>query len=143
MSKHNRFKIPSSTAISLISQIRFVRNIIGVWKHGVKLGLTAWVVAGRAVAQTSDATRCTRASTSAVNDLIVFLNELHGIALEIAFPAAVVFYAWAGLLWMSGGVENQQKARARFVNTTIGLIIVILSEGPVSIISNIFCGGGV
>lgn len=142
MREYSTFKIASSNEASAFSQSNFVKGLADLCKHGVTLSLTVWIVVGRAAAQTNVAPRCNGPSSPAVEDLVVFLGELHGIAFEVAFPAAGVFYAWVGLLWMSGIQENQRKARRYFVNTTIGLIIVLLSPGIVDIISDVFCGGG-
>lgn len=142
MSKYNRFKITSSTGISSTIQIGVVQRITDLCKHGVTLSLTAWIIVGRATAQTRDAARCNGSSVPAVDDLGLFLNNLHGIAVEVAIPLAGVMYAWAGLNWMTGVPENQRKARNYFAATTIGLIIVLLSKGFVPVVTGPFCGGG-
>jgi len=125
-----------------VPQTSIAKNIAKIRNYTLGLFLSAWLITGRVSAQTGSASRCSGSSIPAMQDLGVFIGELHAIAFEIAFPAAGLLYAWAGLNWMSGTAGNQRTARRRFVNTTIGLTVVILSDGFVSIVSGVFCGGG-
>lgn len=125
-----------------LEQTNLAKNLAKIRNYTLTLLPSSRFIAGRAAAQTEAASRCDGSSVSAIQDLVVFISKLHGIAFEIAFPAAGLFYAWAGLNWMTGTAENQRTARRYFVNTTIGLIIVVLSDGFVSIVYDVFCGGG-
>ena len=124
------------------NQTGIAKNLTKIRRYALTLPLSVWLVTGRVSAQTESVSRCGGSPVSAIQDLVVFIGELQAIAYEIAFPAAGLFYAWAGLNWMSGTAGNQRGARRWFINTTIGLIIVILSDGFVSIVYDVFCGGG-
>jgi hypothetical protein len=77
--------------------------------------------------------------------LVVLINNLQRLALTLALPLAGLIYSYCGLLWLSGSPELQRRARRVFANATIGLVIVILSEGIVDIIAGPLpvCGGAV
>jgi hypothetical protein len=44
----------------------------------------------------------------------------------IAIPVAVVLFAWAGLLYISGKDDNKKKAKNIFLNVAIGFIIMLV-----------------
>jgi len=111
-------------------------QIADIDRIGVQLAL--WTVQTVARTASSD---CSGASSSAITDLIVLINNLQSLALTLALPLAGLIYSYCGLLWLSGSPELQRKARRIFANATVGLVIVIISEGIVEIISGPFCGG--
>jgi len=116
------------------------KKIANNWKAEFHSALVSWLLTGQAVAQASSPD-CSGASSPAIRSLVVLINDLQGLALSLAPPAAGLAYSYCGLLWLSGSPELQRRARRIFANATIGLIIVILSEGIVAIISEPLCGG--
>jgi len=116
------------------------KQIAKIWRTEIQLLLATWLLTGQAAAQTSSPD-CSGAPPSAISELIVLINNLQSLALTLALPLAGLIYSYCGLLWLSGSSEIQRRARRIFANATIGLVIVIISEGIVAIISDPLCGG--
>jgi len=116
-------------------------QIANIWNISVQLVVTSWLLTGQAAAETSNPA-CSGAPPTAIGNLIVLINNLQSLALTVALPLAGLIYSYCGLLWLSGSGELQRRARRIFANATVGLVIVILSEGIVAIISQPLCGGG-
>ncbi len=95
---------------------------------------------GRAAAQTESET-CgdVPQQFQSIAELLTRIQQL-GVALGLLIAA--LMYVWAGILWMRGTPDSQQRARRIFMNTTIGLVLILIAGGLVSFIKTVLCGGG-
>lgn len=75
----------------------------------------------------------------AIADLLTRIQQL-GVALGLLIAA--LMYVWAGILWMRGTPDSQQRARRIFMNTSIGLVLILIAGGLVEFIKTVLCGGG-
>ncbi len=76
-------------------------------------------------------------------DIGELFRRLSGALLDIAIPIAVVMYVWAGILLLTAGgkPENVTKAKKFFLYTTIGLVVIFIGGGFVSLIQSILNAG--
>ncbi|WP_254767470.1 hypothetical protein [Salinilacihabitans rarus] len=72
--------------------------------------------------------------------LTALIDHLHALGVRIAFPLAGLLYLVAGYYWSLGTIEAQERAKRIFINTTIGLAIIILSGALVEIVTTPLCG---
>lgn len=84
---------------------------------------------------------CDGTTAPPVQRLVTLINHFHDLAVTIAIPAAALGYAIAGFLWLIGTPDAQRRARRMFWNVTVGLIIVLLSSGFVTLITSPMCPG--
>lgn len=64
------------------------------------------------------------------------------IAITIGALVVLGYYVWAGLEWiLSGGdSKGKEKAKDRFIQATVGLILLVSSFAIVAFISRLFFG---
>ncbi len=76
-------------------------------------------------------------------DITTLFQKLSAALLDIAIPIAVVMYVWAGILLLTAGgkPENVAKAKKYFLYTTIGLVVIFIGGGFVSLIRSILNAG--
>lgn len=76
-----------------------------------------------------------------IQDLEKLLTELQRVVLGLGVLAAGLMYAVSGGMYILGGRQRQDQARAYFVQTSLGLIIVLMSSGFVQFVKDIIgCG---
>lgn len=92
------------------------------------------------VAQTQS---CPGGPTPQLHDLIALIEHLHELGVEIAVPLAGLLYLVSGYYWMRGTLEAQDTAKQLFLNTTIGLAIVLLSGSLIQVVTQPLCEGAV
>ena len=144
MCAYSSYKNSKRTEESAADRTELNRFISFIWRSGFSLILVSYLFTGLAAAQ-QEGVDCPEDPSSAITQLIVLINNLQRQAVIVAVPLAGLIYSYCGLLWLSGSPELQRKARRIFANATIGLVIVILSEGIVDIIAGPLpvCGGAV
>lgn len=56
-------------------------------------------------------------------------NIINFVTLELAVPAAILLFIWAGIMFLTsaGSEERIKKAKTIFTNTIIGVVIVFVS----------------
>ncbi len=66
------------------------------------------------------------------------LNNIVDWLLVIAAPIAIIMTIWAGFLFMTGGgnEEKVKKARQTLLYVVIGVAILILSKGLISLVKS-------
>lgn len=87
-------------------------------------------------------TGCNGNVPSAFIQLAELLTRLQQLGVAIGLSLAALGYIIAGILYIIGGVDRKQRAKTFFVNTSIGLVIILLSGGFVEFIKQVLCGGG-
>jgi hypothetical protein len=75
-----------------------------------------------------------------VENLIVLLSELESLAVALGLGMAALGFTVSGLHFMWGGPVHIGKAKGWFVNTSLGLLIVLMSASFVRMITDILCG---
>ncbi|WP_250140251.1 hypothetical protein [Halosolutus amylolyticus] len=119
-------------------------NWIRYGKHGWNSIGEVPAVLGLSVQYTAQAApQCSNEVSPAIVQLIELTRHLQTTAVTFAIPFAGLMLTVSGFLWQTGSAEHQRRARRIFINTFVGLTIVILSDGLVSIVTNVLCGGGV
>jgi len=69
------------------------------------------------------------------------LTQIQQFGVALAVLIASVMLVYAGILYMRGTPDSQQKARTIIMNTMIGLVIVLIAGGLVEFVNSILCGG--
>jgi hypothetical protein len=74
-----------------------------------------------------------------INDLGDLIDVVTRNLLEIAIPIAVLMYIWAGIKYMTsrGNPDGIKKAHDIMLYTTIGLVILLIGSGFVTLIQSI------
>jgi hypothetical protein len=64
------------------------------------------------------------------------LNSLVNWLLVIAAPIAIIMTIWAGYLFMTGGdnEERIKKARSTLMYVVIGIVVLIISKGIITLV---------
>jgi hypothetical protein len=77
------------------------------------------------------------------NNLQDLVNVISSRILEIVIPIAVLMYVWAGvnLLIAAGRANYITRAKTIFLYTTIGLLVIFIGGGFVSLIRSILNAG--
>lgn len=138
MYDYSNIQLVNSNGESVSTETILYRVSAKIGRIGTQLVLLAWLLTGQAAAQ-HPSPHCVDASSATLVDLLTLIGNLHNLALTVALPLAGLIYSYCGLLWLSGSPELQRRARKIFVNATIGLIIIILSESIVEIIAGPLC----
>lgn len=110
-------------------------------KHGVTtVVLSVVFLSGRAAAQSDEAV-CgdVPLQFQQIAELLTRIQQL-GVTLGLLF--ATLMYIISGIYYVRGTPEAQEKARRIFINTTIGLVIILMAGGIVEFINGILCPGG-
>lgn len=98
-------------------------------------------IPGVAVAQTNETSECgdVPPQFQQISELLTRLQQL-GVALGLLLGA--LMYIWAGISWMRGTPDAQQRAKRVFWNTSIGIVIVLMSGGLIEFVKSVLgCGG--
>lgn len=76
-------------------------------------------------------------------DLGQLLTRIASSLMDLAIPVAVAMYLYAGFLWLTAGAKpsNIAKAKEVFKYTTIGLVVIFIGAGFVSLIRSIIALG--
>lgn len=113
-------------------------------KIGWRRTVTSLTLAASNISEASNEAvpACGGATSPPVHRLVTLINNFHDLAVTVAIPAAALGYAIAGCLWLIGTPEAQRRARRMFWNVTVGLVVVLLSSGFVSLITSPICPGG-
>ncbi|MFA5208168.1 MAG: hypothetical protein WC428_05950 [Candidatus Paceibacterota bacterium] len=76
------------------------------------------------------------ASADAVTDTIENITDW---IVSISIGLATLMYIVGGFLWMSdaGNVERVKTAKNIIMSTTIGLIVILMAKGMISIVSGL------
>ena len=85
---------------------------------------------------------CSGQRNRPIEELVLLIEHLHELGTTIAIPLAGLLYMGAGFYWMRGTVESQEIAKRMFLNTTLGLAIVLLSGTLIEIVTEPLCGVG-
>jgi hypothetical protein len=74
------------------------------------------------------------ASADAVTDMIANITNW---IVTISIGLATLMYIVGGFLWMSdaGNTERVKTAKSIIMSTTIGLIVILMAQGIISIVS--------
>ena len=74
-----------------------------------------------------------------VEDLGQAIQKIAQQLARLAIPVAAALYIWAGLLFLTAGAkpENISKAKKTLLYTTIGLVVVFIGGGFVSLIRSV------
>jgi len=74
-----------------------------------------------------------------ISELLTRLQQL-GVAFGLLL--GVLMYIWAGINWMRGTPDAQQRAKRVFWNTSVGIVIVLMSGGLIEFVKSVLgCGG--
>lgn len=120
------------------------QKVASACKHGaatvasLSFGLI-WFVAPAAAQSTSDSCGDVPLQFQQIAELLTRIQQL-GVALGLLF--AVFMYIICGIYYMRGTPEAQERARRIFINTTIGLVIILMAGGFVEFVNGILCPGG-
>jgi hypothetical protein len=81
-------------------------------------------------------------AASTGNLFLTYAIHLWRIAINIGALIVLAFYIVAAYEWLTSGSDTQgvEKARKRFVNATIGLILLVGSFAIIAFISNLLFG---
>ena len=76
------------------------------------------------------------ASADAVTDTIENITDW---IVSISIGLATLMYIVGGFLWMSdaGNVERVKIAKSIIMSTTIGLVVILMAKGMISIVSSL------
>jgi hypothetical protein len=76
------------------------------------------------------------ASADAVTDTIENITDW---IVSISIGLATLMYIVGGFLWMSdaGNVERVKIAKSIIMSTTIGLVVILMAKGMISIVSGL------
>lgn len=84
---------------------------------------------------------CENPPPEPVEELIELLNVLESLGITIGLALATLGYIIAGLHYIYGGPRHQQVAKTWFINTTLGLLIILLSASFVRLMTGVLgCG---
>lgn len=103
---------------------------------------TFLVLFSEPVAAQTGSTGCSANVPEAFVQLAELLTRLQQLGVAVGLALAALGYIIAGILYIVGGVDRKQRAKTFFVNTSIGLVIILLSGGFVEFIKQVLCGGG-
>ncbi len=77
---------------------------------------------------------------SADNDSVSnTIDNITGWIVSISIGLATLMYVIGGFLWMSdaGNAERAKTAKSIIVSTTIGLVVILLAKGLISIVKTL------
>lgn len=97
------------------------------------------IFVGQAVAKTANGS-CGNVPPQ-FQEIVDLLTRIQQLGVALGLLLASIFLIYAGLLWMRGSPDAQQKARNVFVNTFIGLVIILMAGGLVEFVQSVLCGG--
>lgn len=128
---------PAPTIATRIAQAR-----VRAAKHlaATTFGLTLLVQP--AAAAQGNPGQCGGDVPSAFTDLMQLLTRLQQLGIALGLSIAVLGYITAGIFYMLPGVENTQRAKKVFVGTTVGVVIILMSQGFIQFIQDVLCTGG-
>lgn len=109
----------------------------------IRLGVTVLLLSFLATpaAAQSDQNPCPVVPSEFI-DLEKLLTNIQQLGVALGLVIASLGYTAAGLLWMRMTAEAQRLAKEVFKNTSIGLVLVLISTGLVEYIKDILgCGG--
>lgn len=100
----------------------------------VAIGLFAFVVAAHAQGSTYEIT-----NPLGVTNLEDIITKVSSAILNLAIPVAVVMYLYAGFLFLTAGAKpgNIETAKKVMLYTTIGLAVIYIGGGFVSLIKSV------
>lgn len=135
---------PNTDALTWISSV--ADHVADVSKRSTTAGkrlITPVVIAlvfvpGQAAAQTDQTCGDVPVQFQQLAELLTHIQQL-GVALGLSIAA--VMYVWAGILWMRGTPDSQQRARRIFFNTSVGLVLILIAGGLVKFVTSVLCGG--
>jgi len=73
------------------------------------------------------------------DDVTKTIENITGWIVSISLGLAALMYVIAGFLWMSdaGNTERAKTAKNIIVSTTIGLVVILMAKGLISIVSSL------
>lgn len=125
-------------------------TVATIGRVGILVLVTISLFTGGAVAH-EPSSACSTGSTyegedvveheeTSIDRLTALIDHLHALGVMIALPLAGLLYLVAGYYWSVGTIEAQERAKRIFINTTIGLAVIILSGALVDIVTRPLCG---
>jgi len=78
----------------------------------------------------------TNVGTGAVGDAI---NNITGWIVKISLVVALLMYVLGGFYWIidNGNMESAKMAKSIIISTTVGLVIILLANGLVSVVKTL------
>jgi len=75
-------------------------------------------------------------------DIAALLTRVQELGVALGLLIAVVMFIWVGISWMRGTPDSQQRAKRRFWNVSIGVVIILMASGFVEFVKSVLgCGG--